>query len=112
MKIAIPVTGGELSSHFGHCEACALVDVNRDNQTIGMIRMLTAPPHEPGRLPRWLAEQGADIIIAGGMGMRAQGLFQEQGIEVVLGAPSGPPEAIAQAYLNGSLETGCNICDH
>ena len=27
------------------------------------------PPHEPGLLPKWLAEKGATDIIAGGMGV-------------------------------------------
>jgi predicted Fe-Mo cluster-binding NifX family protein len=46
------------------------------------------------------------------MGARAQGLFAEAGIEVVVGAPSEPPAKIVEAYLDGSLQTGGNICDH
>ena len=112
MRIAIPVAGGKLSAHFGHCEEFALVDANRESRTITSTQMLTAPPHEPGLLPRWLAEKGAEMIIAGGMGGRAQGLFQQQNIEVVVGAPSETPETIVNAYLQGSLETGENVCDH
>jgi predicted Fe-Mo cluster-binding NifX family protein len=63
-------------------------------------------------LPRWLAEQGANTIIAGGMGVRAQALFTENGIAVVVGAPSETPEILAKAFLAGSLETGTNACDH
>ncbi len=48
--------------------------------------MVVPPPHEPGLLPTWLQEQGADIIIAGGMGSRAQELFLGKGIHVVTGA--------------------------
>ena len=112
MKIAIPVVGGKLSAHFGHCEEFALVDADRESKTIGSTQMLTAPPHEPGLLPRWLAEQGAEMIIAGGMGRRAQGLFEQQEIAVLVGAPSDTPEAIVDAYLQGSLQTGENVCDH
>jgi predicted Fe-Mo cluster-binding NifX family protein len=63
-------------------------------------------------LPQWLHEQGADVIIAGGMGQRAQGLFAQNGIEVVVGAPGGDPADVAAAYLSGTLETGENVCDH
>ena len=63
-------------------------------------------------LPSWLAEKGANIIITGGMGRRAQDLFSQHGIEVVIGAPSGKPEDIVSGYLNGILQTGDNICDH
>ncbi|MBN2644661.1 MAG: ATPase, partial [Desulfuromonadaceae bacterium] len=61
----------------------------------------------------WLAGQGADLIIAGGMGMRAQNLFEEQNIKVVVGA-SGEltPLEVVQAYLVDTLQTGINACDH
>ena len=112
MRIAIPVTEGTLSAHFGHCEAFALIDVDRESKTITATEMLAAPPHEPGLLPRWLAEKGAEMIIAGGMGGRAQGLFQQQNIAVLVGAPSDTPETIVNAWLQGLLKTGDNVCDH
>ena len=46
------------------------------------------------------------------VGSRAQALFTQQGITVVIGAPSEEPEAIVRAYLDGTLETSGNICDH
>lgn len=112
MRIAVPMVDGELSSHFGHCEEFALIDVTDETKAIGSTEIVAAPPHEPGLLPRWLAEKGADVIIAGGMGGRAQGLFQEQNIAVVVGAPTDTPETIVTSYLDGSLETGSNECDH
>ena len=112
MRIAIPVVDGKLSAHFGHCEEFALIDADSESKTITSTQTLAAPPHEPGFLPRWLAEKGAEMIIAGGMGGRAQGLFQQQKIEVVVGAPSDTPESIVNAFLNESLESGENVCDH
>ena len=52
------------------------------------------------------------MIVAGGMGQRAQGLFAEHGIEVVVGVEGGTPEALVAAYLDGTLRGGQNICDH
>ena len=112
MRIAVPVVNGKLSAHFGHCEEFALIDADLESKTITSTQTLAAPPHEPGLLPRWLAEKGAEMIIAGGMGGRAQGLFDQQNIVVVVGAPSDTPEAIANAYMDGALETGANVCDH
>jgi predicted Fe-Mo cluster-binding NifX family protein len=74
--------------------------------------MHQAPPHEPGLRPRWLHERGADVIIAGGMGQRAQQLFAQSGMTVVVGAPAETPEQLASAYLSGTLQAGENICDH
>ena len=112
MKIAIPLAGGRLCMHFGHCEQFALVEVDEAAGKPANTTLLTPPPHEPGLLPRWLHEQGATVIIAGGMGQRAQQLFTANGIEVVLGAPAEAPEAVVSAYLGGTLETGDNLCDH
>jgi len=112
MKIAVPLVDGKLSAHFGHCEEFALIDADRDSKEITSKQTLAAPPHEPGLLPRWLAGHGAEMIIAGGMGGRAQGLFEQQNIKVLVGAPSDTPAANVNAYLRGSLETGENVCDH
>lgn len=112
MRIAIPVNNGRLSLHFGHAEAFALVDVDKNEGKIADTQFLNAPPHEPGLLPAWLKKEGADMIIAGGMGMRAQNIFIQNGIEVVVGAAEGSSEEIVSAYLAGKLETGSNICDH
>ncbi len=112
MKIAIPVTDGKLSMHFGHCESFTLIDVDPDEKKITSREDLDAPPHQPGLLPAWLAERNANLIIAGGMGMKAQNLFCNAGIEVLVGAPVDAPENIVKSYLAGNLQTGENACDH
>ena len=110
MKFAIPIAEGKLTAHFGHCKEFALVDV--DNNQITKKETLEPPPHEPGVLPRWLHQLGADVIIAGGMGQRAISLFAENNIEVIVGAPVAEPEELVQGYLNKTLVTGSNVCDH
>jgi ATP-binding protein involved in chromosome partitioning len=112
MKIAIPVANGCLCMHFGHCEQFALTSVDEATKKVLETTMLTPPPHEPGVLPSWLHEQGATVIIAGGMGQRAQQMFTQNGISVVVGAPGDAPESIVSAYLEGTLQTGQNVCDH
>jgi predicted Fe-Mo cluster-binding NifX family protein len=111
MRIAVPVTGGILSSHFGHCEQFVLFDVEADGMTIRDRQVLVPPPHEPATFPRWLHEQGATVIIAGGMGSRAQSLFDENGIRVLVGTSSSDPERLIGDFLAGRLETGANTCD-
>jgi len=112
MKIAIPLAGGKLAMHFGHCERFALVDVNPTEKQILKREDIEAPPHEPGLLPKWLAERGVNMIIAGGMGQRAQGLFVEHGIQVIVGAPTDTPERLVGDYLAETLQAGENVCDH
>ncbi|HNZ47531.1 MAG TPA: NifB/NifX family molybdenum-iron cluster-binding protein [Candidatus Hydrogenedentes bacterium] len=112
MRVAIPVVQGHLALHFGHCAQFALVDTDPEQKSILKVDVVDAPEHQPGLLPRWLAERNAQVIIAGGMGARAQALFAENNIEVVIGAPADPVEALVQRYLEGTLESGENVCDH
>ncbi|MCK5219305.1 NifB/NifX family molybdenum-iron cluster-binding protein [bacterium] len=112
MRIAIPVANGKLTMHFGHCEEFVLIDVDEQEKKITGQARLQPPAHEPGVLPAWLHEQGANIIIAGGMGQRAHQLFAQNGITVIVGADSGSPEELVSAYLNSTLQTGANLCDH
>jgi len=111
MIIAIPCVEKKLCMHFGHCEQFAFVSVNEKNE-IEKTEMVTPPPHEPGLLPKWLGEKNVSIIIAGGMGSRAQALFQQNGIKVVTGAVSDIPEILVKAYFEETLKTGVNTCDH
>ncbi len=112
MKIAIPTANGQLCMHFGHCEQFAFVTVDTESKTVTGTEMLTPPPHEPGVLPKWAAENGAKLVIASGMGQRAQQLFNQNGVEVLVGAPVDSPENLAAAYLNNTLQVGQNACDH
>jgi predicted Fe-Mo cluster-binding NifX family protein len=112
MRIALPIAGGRLCLHFGHSESFALVDVDRGRSEILSKETVAAPEHQPGLLPTWLQEHGADLVIAGGMGSRAQALFRERGIDVITGAPAEEPERVVRSYLAGSLVTGENVCDH
>jgi len=112
VRYAIPVANGQLCQHFGHCEQFALVDFDTEQHKIVKHEQHTPPPHEPGVLPRWLHEQGAHIIIAGGMGMRAQNLFSQNGISVIVGAAETDPQKLVQSHATGALETGENACSH
>lgn len=69
------------------------------------------PGHEPGRLPRMLRELGVDAIVAGGMGPRAQLLFDEFGIEVITGISGPVADALAQ-LATGDLRPGESTCEH
>jgi len=109
-KVAIPLADGRLCNHFGHCQQFAVLKIQEGS--IGGKELHTPPPHEPGVLPKWLGELGVNLIIAGGMGQRALGLFAERGIKVITGASNREPEALVQDFLAGTLISGPNVCDH
>jgi predicted Fe-Mo cluster-binding NifX family protein len=101
--IAIPTIEGRLHGHFGGCKEFTFVQADPEQRKIVSIRPVTPPPHAPGLFPSWLREQGANVIIAGGIGRRALDLFAQQGIEVRAGLADAPVEQLATAYLNGQL---------
>lgn len=102
MKIALPIEDGMLSSHFGHASQFAFVEV-KDNKPAGS-ELKSPPPHEPGVLPKWIAEMGATHIICGGIGAMAVKLLEEAGVNVVAGVPSMDPTNAIEGYLNGSIK--------
>ena len=112
MRIAVPIVNGEISEHFGHCEEFYLYDTDLDCNTVERKETLSAPPHQPGLLPRWLRDRGTDAIITKGIGSRAIALFQENDISVVAGTLTNDPEKAVADFLAKCLETDQNLCDH
>jgi len=111
MRIAIPLSNGILAQHFGHCEKFALIDTGPEGAILDSSE-ISAPEHQPGLLPAWLKERGVTLVIAGNLGSRARTLFAAESIEVRTGAPSTSPETLVRDFLNGTLVTGPNTCDH
>lgn len=110
LRIALPTTDRKtVDEHFGHCAGFAVFDVGA-TEALSM-EYLTAPPHAPGVLPAFLAEQRVDVIITGGMGQRAIALFAEAGIEVILGASGGIEDNLRE-YLGGELVSRGTPCRH
>jgi len=112
MRFAVPVTDGKVSPHFGHCSHFALFDVDEKTKAIVRREFIPSPGHQPGFLPGWLADEGVSVVIASGMGSRAQALLRENRIEVVIGALGDDPEKAVLDYMRGELATGDNVCDH
>jgi len=113
MKIAIPTNQGKICAHFGHCEVFTVFEVEEKPGRITRQFHLNPPAHEPGILPRWLQGEGVHLVIAGGMGRRAQDIFARYGIKTMVGvSPDQPAEEVVKAYLQGDLQDGENLCDH
>ena len=110
MKFAIPTLNNEITAHFGHCDKFAIIETT-DN-VITKEEILTPPVHQPGSYPKFLAEKGVDVIIAGGMGQKAQVLFTQNNIKVHLGVISGTAKKLVEDHINNQLKTGGNLCDH
>ncbi len=112
MKIAVPVENGRLNSHFGGTRHFCLFGVDETTHTIMRSETHEAPEHKPGLFPVWLNEQGAGVIIAGGIGQRALEIFAHYGIKVVAGEPNCSAESLVALYLAGTLIAAPEGCSH
>jgi predicted Fe-Mo cluster-binding NifX family protein len=110
MKVAVPMVAGQFSDHFGGAESFGLFEVDEPGRSILSMAVLEAPPHERGAFPRWLREQGAGVILAGGMGPRAAQMFEMCGIRVVAGVAARDPESAVREFLAGSLSISSPLC--
>lgn len=108
---AIPTLAGKSCAHFGQCQSFAVVRVD-DDAKAGEVQFLDPPVHQPGTYPRFLADYGVNIVIAGGMGVMAQKLFRENNIEVHMGVGVEEPGSIVEQFLRSELQTGENLCNH
>ena len=83
MRIAISVETKDgldsiVAHHFGRCPFFALIDVEGKNVTgVELIDNPFYSGHQPGQVPGFIKEMGADVMLSGGMGGRAIHFFQQ-----------------------------------
>nr|MDO8086700.1 NifB/NifX family molybdenum-iron cluster-binding protein [Candidatus Sigynarchaeum springense] len=107
MKYAISTDQGMVSAHFGRCPAYTLLVI--EGQKVISRSEIPNPGHETGYIPNFLHDQGIDVIIAGGMGWRAQELFSQYKIKPILGV-TGKIDDIVQQILAGTIQGGASTC--
>jgi predicted Fe-Mo cluster-binding NifX family protein len=97
--------------HFGSAPFFVLADMV--DGTVENVKVIPNPfqlNHQPGQVPEFLQQNGANVILSGGMGRRAMAFFDSFGIEVATGASGSAREALS-AYLQGDLR-GAEPCAH
>jgi ATP-binding protein involved in chromosome partitioning len=112
VTIAIPIIDGQEVGHLGEAQRFALVETDPSGCAIVRSRVVEAPPHEPGSFPRWLREQGVQMVIAAGIGQRALDNLSHHGIEVRIAQPGAQAESLVVAWLAGQLTRMPNGCDY
>ena len=107
MRIAISTDGDFVSQHFGRCPEFTIVDI--DGNELKSKQLVPNPGHQPGAIPQFLHSKGVQCIIAGGMGMRATGFFQELGIQAIVGI-EGKIDDVVEQIKKGTLKGGESLC--
>lgn len=109
MRIAVATENERVAAHFGRCPSYTIVDLAEGE--LKDRHVVENPGHAPGVIPMFLHKMGVSVIIAGGMGQRAQALFEQMDIEPVIGTTGSIDDVLTSVVL-GTLEGGESLCTH
>lgn len=107
MKIAIVMSGNEVSQHFGQSEKVMIAEIEAGE--IKSREIVNAPDHNCSALPNLFVKEGVSSVIAGGMGAGAIQNLTNAGVQVYAGV-QGPVEDALGNFLAGTLVTGQATC--
>ena len=110
MKIAVTYEDGQVFQHFGHTAQFKLYEAQDGKILSSKVVDTNGSGH--GALAGFLAAQGVDTLICGGIGGGAQMALAEANIRL-LGGVQGDADAAVEAFLSGSLAYNPDVkCSH
>jgi predicted Fe-Mo cluster-binding NifX family protein len=107
MRIAISTDGEYVSGHFGRCPSFTIVEIEKGE--IKSKQIIDNPGHHPGFIPEFLHGKGVDCIVAGGIGKKASGFFNQYGVEIIAGV-IGTVEETLEKLKKGTLKGEKSLC--
>ena len=113
MKIAVPYENGQIFHHFGRSAQFKLYEV--ENGQLLRSEVVSTNGQGHGALVGFLVQQGADVVLCGGIGTGAQVALMQVGIQL-FGGLSGAADSAVADYLAGKLifapDVHCTHHDH
>lgn len=113
MIIATTYEDGEICQHFGHTKTFKFYSIEDNKIVSSEVKEPVGYAH--GTLPTFLKENGAEILICGGLGGGARQYISEAGIDLYPGAAGNSDKAVLD-FLGEKLqynpEFACSGHDH
>lgn len=112
MKFATPYENGEICQHFGRAPQFKIFEVTPQGVQEAVIVDTQGSGH--AAISEFLAAQGVQAVLCGGIGHGALVALAQLGIDVVPGVSGNPDEAIQQ-LIDGTLQPagmGCGCGGH
>ena len=110
MKIAVTYENGQIFQHFGHTAQFKLYEV--ENGAVVSAQVVDTNGSGHGALAGFLAANGVNSLICGGIGGGAQMALAEAGIQLYAGC-SGDADQRVEELLAGTLQFAqAATCDH
>jgi predicted Fe-Mo cluster-binding NifX family protein len=113
MRVAVPVRqNGQIDDHFGHCEYYRIYSLN-DSGEISEVQNI---PSLQGcgcksNIAMILAENGVQVMLAGGIGGGAIQVLNNSGIQVIRGC-AGSAEKTVRMWAAGQISDSGESCAH
>ena len=110
MKIAVPFENGMVFQHFGRSEQFKFYEV--ENGAVLHSEVVSTNGQGHGALVGFLVQNGANVVLCGGIGTGAQVALMQAGIQM-FGGISGLADAAVSNYLSGRLVFDSDVhCTH
>ena len=110
MKIAVTYENGNIYQHFGHTAAFKVYEV--ENGRIVSAQVIDTNGSGHGALASFLAAQGVQVLICGGIGGGARLALSDAGI-AIYGGVSGDADEAVELFLSNALDYDpCARCSH
>ncbi len=93
-----------LGAHFGHCDLYTLVTL--EDKAVQSVAVIPNVPHQQGGCMapvKYLADNGTQALIAGGMGLRPLMGFNQVGISVYFGGEARSVSEALNAFIEDKL---------
>ena len=114
VRVCVPTMGNkgleeDVGEHFGRASTFTIVNLSTNE--VKIIPNTSEHMGGTGKPPEIMAKAGVDVMLCSGLGPRAIQMFEEQGVEVFVGASGTVTNAI-KAWKAGKLQeaTDENAC--
>jgi predicted Fe-Mo cluster-binding NifX family protein len=106
-----PMATSEIDPRFGRCGYFLLYDSATEKRTILENPAVEASGGAGTQAAQWLADQGAQVVIAAEFGPKAMSALDSGGLETYLVA-GGTGEQAVEDYLHGRLKSAAQSRGH
>lgn len=104
MRIALPIADGKFALHYGRSQALSLHDIDLDAGTATDLGLRAIPPEGTCSAAPWVAAQGVEVLLAGGLGAGAANGLGKAGVKVMAGIREENPAKVLELFLAGLAE--------
>ena len=115
MRIALPIADGKFALHYGRSQALSLHEVDLATGSSTDLGLRAFPAEGTCSAAPWVASQGVEILLAGGLGAGAAAGLGNAGVRVMAGIQEEDPRLVVEQFLSGiaqarELSPGESLC--